>query len=83
MSSGPAISPKWWALLLRQGHARSLAVTMPSSASECPTMYLVAAWIEISAPCANGLNYNGEAQVLSMMTKAPTEWASSAIAGTS
>ena len=46
-------------------------------------MYLVAAWIEMSTPCSKGLKYSGDAQVLSMTTKAPRRCASSAMAETS
>ena len=33
----------------------SVTVMAPSMASAWPTMYLVAAWIEMSTPCVNGL----------------------------
>ena len=35
--------------------ARAFDVIAPSIASACPTIYFVAAWIDTSTPCSNGL----------------------------
>ena len=65
------------------GQVAWLQVTMPSIASEWPTMYLVAAWMDTSTPCSKGLKNSGVPQVLSITTTAPCACAIAAIAGMS
>ena len=55
----------------------------PSIASAWPTIYLVAAWIDTSAPWANDLKKSAVAQVLSSTTSAPAACAAAAMAGMS
>ena len=55
----------------------------PSMVSAWPPIYFVAAWIDTSTPCANGLKKSGVAQVLSRMTTAPAACAALAMAGMS
>ena len=55
----------------------------PSSTSECPPMYFVAACTDTSTPWSNARKPSGVAHVLSRMTCAPCAWATRAIAGTS
>ena len=61
----------------------SVVVTEPSIASEWPTMYLVQAWSETSAPNVSGWQKSGDAQVLSTISTVPLAWAASASAGKS
>src|SRR5688572_31091402 len=70
--------------VLRTGnHAASLVTTSPSITSECPLMYLVAAWTETSTPRSNERKKYGVPHVLSAMTTAPCACATAAIAGMS
>ena len=66
----------------RTQSASAATVTAPRMMSECPPIYLVAAWIEMSTPWRNGWK-KWMPQVLSIMTFAPWAWATAASAGTS
>ena len=55
MSSGPANMPSVPYASLRRGQVSALQVMVTIIASECPTIYLVAACTETSQPCAKAL----------------------------
>ncbi len=60
-----------------------LPTTVPSSMSECPAGYFVAAWIDDVHAEIERPEIEGVAQVLSSMTIAPPAWAAATIAGMS
>jgi hypothetical protein len=82
-SSADAVIPMSVHIRCSAGNVAALATMTPSSTSEWPAIYLVAACTETSTPWSNARKKSGVAQVLSITTSALRACATAAIAETS